>query len=208
MAATLFRTFYINWLEKRFQLSNTNGGELVFTNLNKYESIPFKFIIVQPDSDYITYSVVPIDNLALTVSINDTYDDSTPLASQSSWTKDLTDNSFYGELDLNTSGMNTYMGSAGDVKNPLMSIILSEGTARSVIWLNTIQVKGSILPPTYTSPDPLLRYLTADELDAQYVKFINAPGRQITLTSPLNLKQEIFGVTDGGTSIQTILDVV
>ncbi len=207
MAATLFRTFYINWLEKRLQLSNTNGGELLFPTLNKYESVPFKFIIVQPDPDYLSYSVVPIDNLALTVAINDAYDDSTPLVSQGSWTKDLTDNSFSGELDLNTAGMNTYLGTAGAIMNPYMSIVLSEGTARSVIWQNTIQIKGSVIPPTYTSPDPLLRYLTADEMDAQFVKFINAPGRQLTLTSPGNLKQEVFGVTDGGTSINTILDV-
>lgn len=206
MAATLFRTFTVNWLEKRLQLSPDNGGELNFPALNKYECVPFKFYIVAQDPGQLTWGKLPLDNLSLTVTINDSLDDSTPLVQQTVWAKDLTENSFYGELDLNTALFNTYMGTSAE-KNPMMSIILTEGTARSEIWMSTITVKGSVLTPTYTSPDPLQRYLTADEIEALFVKFVNVAGRELTLTSPGNIKQRILGVTDGGSPIDQIIDV-
>lgn len=204
--ATLFRTFYINWVQKRFQLSDTNGGQLVFPPLNKYEVIPFKFFIVQPDPGQITFSKVPLDNLSLTVTINNTYDDSSPLVQQASWTKDLTEHSFTGELDLNTADFNSYMGSSA-VMTPLLSFLLTEGTARSEILQSIVTINGSLVPPTYTAPNPLQRFYTADEMDALFVKFINAPGRELTLTSPGNLKQRIFGIGDDESRIDVVFDV-
>lgn len=206
MAATLFRTFTVNWLDKRLQLSPENGGELVFPPLNKYECIPLKFFIVAQDVDQLTFGKLPLDNLSLVVTINDAYDDTTPLVQQTSWTKDLAEQSFYGELDLNTALFNAYMGTNA-VMNPKMSIMLTEGTARSEIWQSVITVIGSITPPAYVSPDPLQRYLTADEIEAMFVKYINVAGRQLTLTSPGNVQQRILGVTDGGTPIDQIIPV-
>jgi hypothetical protein len=196
----------VNWLEKRFQLSDTNGGELVIAPFNKYESLPLKFFVVQPDEAGLTWSKVPLDNLSLLVTINDTLDDATPLVSQSSWSKNLTEDSFYGELDLNTAGMNSYM-STDTFKTPYMSIVLTEVTARTVIWQDTIIVKGSLTPPSYTSPDPLARYYTADEMDNTFVKFYNNPGRTITLVSEGNTYEIVHGVTDGGTAVAQILPV-
>lgn len=206
MAATLFRTFTVNWVEKRLQLSPDNGGELNFPALNKYECVPFKFYIVEQDPGQLTWGKLALDNLSLVVTINDTLDDSTPLVQQNTWAKDLTDNSFYGELDLNTALFNAYMAGSASM-TPTMSIILTEGTARSEIWMSTITVKGSVLTPTYVSPDPLQRYLTADEIEALFVKFINVAGRELTLTSPGGIQQRILGVTDGGTPIDQIIPV-
>ncbi len=206
MSATLFRTFYVNWLEKRFQLSDTNGGELVLPPFVKYECIPFKFIIVAPDTDQLSWGKIPVDNLALEVTISQDLDDTTPLAAQTSWSKDITEQSFYGELDLNTALMNAYVGTSEQV-TPRLSIVLKEGTARTTIWQGPIVVNGSITVPTYTSPDPLQRYLTADEIDAQYVRWVNAPGRQLILVSEGNIKSVTHGVTDGGAVITQVESV-
>lgn len=197
----------MNWLEKRLQISNQNGGGLNFPPLAKYECIPFKWIIVATDPDALTYGKIPIDNLSLLVTIADVFDDATPLAQYGAWTKDLTEQSFYGELDLNTPAMNTFLGSSAQTQAKF-SIILTEGTARTEIWQSDITIRGSVVAPAYTSPDPLTRYLSADEIESQFVKFYNAPGRDVTFVSPSNLKaRTIGGVTDGGSFTDTVLDV-
>lgn len=205
--ATLFRTFAINWLEKRLQNSVENGGEMNFPDLQKYECIPFKFYIVETDPDLTHWSKIAIDSLGLKVTISADFDSPTPLAQQTVWTKDTDDRSFYGELDLNTALMNAYMGTS-EYREPYIQMQLTEGTANTVVWQKKIKIKFSLTTPTSVSPDPSKRYLDADEIDATYARYINAAGKTITFTSPGNVQQREIGVTDGAGAIDNFYPVI
>ena len=208
MAATALRTIFPNWVSKKLQVSDLDGGIVTLPPFVKYETVPFKVIIVQPDvtSPFLNkFSRVDVSPLSLKICINDTYDDAAPLACQDTWSKNEDQNWFTGELELNTSAFNTYIDTGAT--SAYLEIELTEGTARSKIYVATIALQNAVGQVSATSPDPVEEYYTKPQTNAQFVQKVMPAGEQLTITSPGNVYQRILCVDDYGNAIDTILPV-
>ncbi len=207
MAATANLRLFVNWYLRSLQISDTNSGIYVLPFIRKYETLPLEIVIVEPDgTQFNRFSRVDISNLSISVAINDTYDDASPLCYQNTFTKDETNNIFKGELALNTGAFNTYLGSA-DSKSAYFEIEMQEGTARSKIYTQLINVYNAVTQTAVTVPSPLDEYLTKAQQSAQFAQKIMPAGEQFTITSPGGLYTRTFGVDDGGAPIDIILPV-
>jgi hypothetical protein len=115
--STVTQNIFVNIAEKRLQKSDLDGGEATIGPLFKYQSVPMTVCLVEESSDTVlpSYERKSVSNLSLRVSLNDTLDDASPLVQQTTWTADSGTNTFTGTLDLNTAGMNSYVGSASSV---------------------------------------------------------------------------------------------
>lgn len=204
MPALVARRLTANWFSKKLQISDVNGGELILPAFNKYETVPLEIIIVEPTQNsrgIDRFSRIDISPISLEVALNDTYDDATPLAFQNTWTKDEEDNVFSGELALNTAALNTWLNS--DSKQAYLEITITEGTARTVVYLGQVTVKNSVLQVGATVPTPVEEYYTKAQADSQFVKKIE----QGQITLQVGSYQRILGVTSDGVPIDQILPV-
>lgn len=205
MAATAARKLFVNWYTKTLQVSDTNGGIFALPPFNKYETIPLEIVIVQPDgSQFNKFSRVDISSLSISVAINDTYDDASPLAYQPTFSKDEDTNTFSGELALNTVAMNAYIGAAS-TKDAFFEIEIQEGTARSKIFLAEIELQNSVTTTATTTPTPIDEFYTKAQSEQQFIKRVMPAGEQITMTSPSGTFQRIIGVSDAGQEIDQVL---
>lgn len=209
MAATVKRRLFVNWFTKSLQVSDRKSGEFVLPPFNKYETVPFEIVIVEPDTEATglnRFARVDISNLSISIAIHSGYDTSSPLAYQNTFTKDETNNVFSGELALNTAAMNAYIG-ANESKTGLLEIEIQEGTARNKIFTGSITLQNAVTQVTATAPTPVDEYLTKAQTSAQFVQKIMPAGELFTITSPSGAYQRIIGVDDGGAAIDQILPV-
>lgn len=135
--------------------------------------------------------------------INDTFDDATPLVEQQSWTKNTANNVFIGELDLNVSAMNTYIGSS-DSKTAYFEIEITESTCRTKIYRATITLKQGVAQPTTTSPDPTNEYYTVAQQKNIFPMFRMRAGEQLTFQSPDGAYERTLGVSNDGQALDII----
>jgi hypothetical protein len=206
--ATAYRNTYLNWVERRLQIGEFNGGEFVFPTFYKYESVPLRVHLLEPNSAALgpdEFSRVDISNLALRVTINNTLDDATPLAEQQTWTQDASQNTFMGVLDLNTAGMTAYIGAAASMPAYVQIAVSETGGVWRVVYQRAITIENSVAQPTTTSPDPTKTYRTAEESDGIYLQPQMRPGIQLVAISPNELFQRVWGVDNNGTAIDQIL---
>jgi len=208
MAATAKPRIFVNWFTKRLQISDRKSGDFVLPAFTKYETIPFEVCIIEPDltsNGIDRFSRVDISNLSLSVTINDTLDDASPLVQQTSWTKNEDDNVFSAELSLNTVAMNAYI--TGTTHTAYLEIEVQEGTARSKIFIGTITLQNAVSQVSSTAPTPLDEYFTKPQVTAQFAQKVLPAGEQFTITSPNGAYQRIFGVDNGGNVIDQVIAV-
>jgi hypothetical protein len=207
--ATATRKLFVNWTTKTLQVSDLNGSPFTLPAFGKYENIPFDVVIVEPDltsPGLLKFSRVPIANLSLAMSLNDTVDDSSPLASQNTFTKNTTANVFSGSLNLNTSGLNTWIGSLVD-GTAYFEIEVTEGSNVQKIYVASVTVKQSVAPTGATTPSPVDDYYTKAQVESQFLKPVSSAGVMHTILSPSGTYQRIIGVDDGGNVIDQVLPV-
>lgn len=207
--ATAKRRLFVNWYTKTLQVSDRVGSPFVLPHFNKYEVVPLEIVIVEPDLEskgILRFSRVDISNLSVSVALNDTYDDAAPLAYQNTFTKDETQNVFTGDLSLSTAALNSWLSSS-EYKDAYFEIEIQEGSNISKVYLSTVRVYQSVSQVGAIVPSPVDEYYTKAQNDQQFLKPISGPGVQHTLTSPGNVYQRIFGVTDDGQPIDQILPV-
>lgn len=203
------RKIFAHWGNKLLQFSDFNGGVITLPPFNKYENVPFEIVIVEDDVTAVgppKFSRVDISPLSMSIALNDTYDVATPLAYQNTFAKDEIFNVFSGSLSLNTSALNTWLGSS-TYKDGIFEIEIQEGSNVSKIYQATVRVNNSVAQVGATVPSPADEYYTKAQADQQFVKPVGDAGRQVTLTSPGNVYQRIFGVDDNGQPIDQILPV-
>jgi len=142
----------------------------------------------------------------LTVSINDTLDDATPLAQQQTWAADSTLNFFEGVLDLNTSALNSFVGATVTGVDAYFQIQIGQtGGQQTTVYQRKILILNSVTQPTTTAPDVLNTYYTAQQSDGLFLKSIGTNGQFITILSPSGNYARTYGVDDGGAPIDIIL---
>ena len=203
------RKLFVNWANKTLQVSDRNGGIVTLPAFNKYEVIPWAIVIVEPDTEAIGlpgFARVDISNLSMSMALNDTYDDATPIAYQNTFDKDESTNTFTGVFSINTAAMATFLGSESS-KLALFEIEIQEGSNINKIYQATVTVKNSVAQVGAVVPSPVDEYFTKAQIEAQFLHHINAAGIQITMTSPSGNYQRILGVDDEGNSVNQILPV-
>lgn len=198
---------YVNLARKALQFSDQSGSAFVLPTFYKYETVPLEITLVEPDPvSQLRYIKPDISNIALSVAINDTLDDGSPLAQQTTWTKDTTARTFTGNLELNTAGFNSFLGSSAE-KAAYFEIELTEGTARWKVIVAGITVKNAVQQPATTAPSPVQEYYTKAQLDQMFAKYLNGAGQTFTLRSPSGTFERIIGIGDDGTPLDQIAAV-
>lgn len=200
-----YRKIWVDWTNKRLLASPTTLGTITLPAFHKYEVVPFQIGIIEPDPDdpIATYNRLSVANMSLRVVINDTLDDAAPLVEQASWTKNTATNVFTGELDLNTAGMNSYIGSS-DTLTGYFEIQIVDNTCRSKIYRALVDLRQGVSQPTTTSPDPQQEYYTKAEMEGLFPRFLRQAGEQDTWTSPDGAYERTIGVSNDGEPIDII----
>lgn len=209
MSASATRKLFVNVQTKALQTSERNGGVSALSTFNKYETVPFEVVLVEPDTDATGFPVfrrLDVSPLSISVAINDTYDDASPMSYQPTFAKDEDTNTFSAELALNTAALNTYLGSA-ESKPAKLEIELQEGTARTKVLTIDVIIQNAVTQVGALVPTPVDEYLTKAQQVAQFVQKIMPASEQLTFTSPNGLYQRIIGVNDDGVPVDQVLPV-
>ena len=201
------RKLFIDWTTKTLIKGLRDQSIYILPTFHKYETVPLEVSIVEPGtSPTAAWSKLDVDNIALTVSMNDTLDDATPFAMLDTWTKDSEQNTLSGDLILNTVAANAFIGSTASV-SAYFEVQMVESSARVKLYRATVTFAQGILQPTSTSPNPSDEYYTKGQTDSLFIKPIMTAGQTITLTSSDGAWQRIIGVNDDGVPIDDIVAV-
>lgn len=203
------RKLFANQATKILQISDLNGGQFVLPAFNKYEVIPLRVVILEPDTAAVglpRFARVDVSNLSLAVALNDTYDDATPLAYQNTFSKDEVTNEFYGNFSLNTAALNTWLGSNSSL-TAYFEIEVQDGTKNQKIYQAQVTVKNSVLQAGAVVPSPVDDYFTKAQNIAQFLRHNNEAGIQAAFMSPDGAYIRIIGCGNGGVPIDQILPV-
>lgn len=201
------RTLWINRITgKRLVNMRSNlNEEPARLPFYKYSTVPLKIYILDqdPDGGPNNFKKLSITGLSLTVTINDTMDDASPMVETAgaSWTADAQDNSFTGVLNINTSALNSWLNST-DGKAAYLQVKYTDADNNLVTVLREqCIVYQSLDQVATTSPNPAKRYLTYDESVGLFMARELSAGECITFKSPDGTKLRTLGVTDEGTAI-------
>jgi hypothetical protein len=107
-------------------------------------------------------------------------------------------------LSLNTAALNSWIGSESS-KAAYFEIAITEGTARSVIYIASITLQNAVTQSGAVVPTPVDEFYTKAQADSQFVRKIE--DGFITVQSPGGTYQRVIGVDDGGAAIDQILPV-
>lgn len=195
------KKIFWNWVSGKIQLSDTSAAEVPsgFWDFYKYSGRPFTIGIIEPCFPFgpNNFARVDITALALSVSISSTLDNATPEAEQTSWTKDTTNMTFSGSLELNTTPMNTYIGSSDSLTGYFQ--IKITGTEGAEPFRRTVNLKQSATKPATTAPDAVKIYPTLDEVLGMCLPRVLGPGESLVLQDGNSQVLRVIGVRLDGT---------
>lgn len=120
------------------------------------------------------YSKVTLTGYSLRVGIGSTPTGSgtdTPAALQTSFTLNGDDTTFSGTLALNTSGINTLIGSASSVA-AVFEIELTSGSEVTTIYQGAITLKADLLETGATVPTPTDEYYTKNQSNQLFAQAV------------------------------------
>lgn len=187
---------------RRAVVGSANAGSVVIPVFYQEDNIALEihFLKSNPAGSAINpYSVVPVAGLVLTVKIG-LLSDGTINASQTVFAADTINQILTGTLNLNTAKtVADFTASVTDIPRTL-EFQLGDGVGT----ITSLQVPVTIKKELIVAGNPVVlptdQYYTQAQMDALFVKFVNAAGKTITLTSPTTGKQRIVGENDDGTA--------
>ena len=161
------------------------------------------------------FTKIPIAGLTLKAGIGPRAGAQALLASQTVWDLafdlDGSGNGYlYADLDLNTTEMNTAIGSE-DRLQTYFELVLNDGGVPRVVWQQPVTIYAVVFGPAGAASLPALAvsYYTAVEADAMFVRWNNdrviSRGKTITLYAPNGTVLRIIGVRNDGSAQDDIL---
>lgn len=168
----------------------------------QYESYVIKYFPVVPSGNTLRpWTQVAVGNLTVKMGIGPITGAEVRLAAQDTWTPVTTaDSASYNNyltatLNLNTTLLNAAL--TGDTLSSYFEIQLGESGVYRVVYQTPITVKATVIDSsgTATLPQAAASYYTKDEIDNGFVKFSNAAGAGVIITSP-NGKQILLRAVD------------
>jgi len=128
----------------------------------------------------------------------------TPAALQDTMVWDAPSQSFKGDLALNTTGIDSLLGS-GAVKTAYFELNLTLLGTRITILQTTFNLKAVVDELNNNVPTPTNQYLTSAEITSQFMPQKGAPGQTFILVSPDGTKSYEFGVDNNGNTFSRLL---
>jgi hypothetical protein len=203
----------------------TGGNPPVLTSLHQGSRLPLRIFPVKPTgliSSGSTYTAISVSDFsAIKIAVGPRAGTGSPYAqagagtsyaftAQTSADADGLSNYFYGELNLNTTELNSAVGTAESIQAYLEVHLAIAGAYRVVyqvpviIAASVIPVSGSVSLPTAAS-----EYLTRDEIFALFVAWDSSAvtanrGRNIILLSPDGASTRELGVDDAKTPVDNL----
>lgn len=133
-----------------------------------------------------------------------------PFAAQTTPDSDGVSGYWSGELNLNTTAMNTEIGSNDTATAWLEIVVVRSGNPR-VILQQQITITAVVLDPSgaVSLPGAATEYFTKDEIRALFVPWdarnrAECSGRRIILTSPAGTATREIGVADDGSGVDNL----
>lgn len=111
-----------------------------------------------------------------------------------------------GTLNLNTSQMNTAVGSNASIST-WVEIILNDSGDKRPVFQAEVTVHASVVDPTgaVSLPESVDQYLTRVEIEAMYCKKVNTDAFDLILRSPGDVWGRQIGVQDDGTPTDNVI---
>lgn len=128
----------------------------------------------------------------------------TPIALQPAVNWDPATQSFKGDLALNTTGVDSFLGTAA-AKSAYFEINLTITGTRITILQTTFNLKAVVDELGSNIPTPTATYLTTAEIVSQFMPLKGAPGQTFQMTSPNGLYTYEFGVDDNGQTFSKLI---
>jgi hypothetical protein len=169
---------------------NDNQTPFRFENIFQGSSIPFKVFLVKPVPGAVGrpfFSQVAIDNVLLRMTVGPRAGAESILAYQDTWTKQTALDTegksgyFYAALDLNTTALNTAIGSS-ETYATYLELQISEGSWRPVAQTSML-VTAVVRDVTGASvlPTPADAYYTKAQIEAMFLKKYADDGDRLVL---------------------------
>lgn len=148
-----------------------------------------------------TYIRVPVSGLTLDIAIGARAGSEAIKARQNVWTA-FNDEYLYATLNLNTTDLNTAVGS-NDVYDTYLEISMTENGNARPVYQESISITSVVIGPAGSSalPAAATEFLTRAQCEAMFVKWVdNLAGNAIELTSLDGTKFRLIGVNNDGSA--------
>jgi hypothetical protein len=207
---------YLDVFNRRLPLTLSNQSAFTgLSNAYQYGKLKFRIYPVRPNGNVTgtLYSVLDLDNLTLKMGIGAKAggEDLLAYTAPGSWSKVYDSGSsgpgyFSGDLDLNTTEMNTAIGSASSVAS-FFEIQLGDSSDYRTAYSAAITVNATVMTGGAASaiPDPADEYYTKSETSGLFVP--RSGSESITLVSPDGTWQRVLGVDNDGNAIDDLIPV-
>jgi len=184
-------------------LVDFEGTAVSIPALFQGDTQPFEISILDPTGQLQNpYAKVDVGSLTLRVSVGQTPTGTaggpTPLALQTTWTWDSTNQQFEGEIALNTAGITSFIGTASE-RTAYFEVKLDDGGELDTVLQLQFTLKAVVDENATEAPALTETFLTFAQSDARYVKFANnTNGATIRLRSPNGTYELELGCNDDG----------
>jgi len=205
---------YLDAFNRRLPLTLTNQAAFTgLANAYQYGKIKFRIYPVRPNGNVTgtLYSVLDLDNLTLKMGIGAKAggEDLLAYTAPGSWSKVYDSGAsgpgyFSGELDLNTTEMNTAIGSASSVSS-FFEIQLGDSSDYRTAYSAAITVNATVMTSGAAAslPTAAAEYYTKEEVAGLFAKLYGS--ETITLQSPDGTRFRTLGVDNDGNAIDDLI---
>jgi hypothetical protein len=194
------KDIFVDLQNERFVVSSTNSASFSWPRIFHTDDLHLaaRFLKANPTGNQQTrpYTLVDISGASLTAKLYNSLG-TTILASQSTWTKDTSNNILSAQLNLNTAAMVAAVGSSASITTQLeLTLLLSDG--QYTVRNDTLTIYRALNSAADPVPVPGQHHLTLEEAIGIFVQFISPAGATITLRSPDGSQERILGVDNDG----------
>lgn len=188
----------VDWLAKEARYWNNKGARLVFPSFFEADIMPMRIQLIEPDTtNSDKWIAVANEDLALYAALT-SEDGATLLADQGTWTKNASDNSFTGTLNLSGSDLNTWLSTSAS-KTALFGLrVTGTGGDITTILKEQVTVKSTITGAAGTGVSPGLTALSLEIARQLFVPKQGEAGGTITLLSQDGTRSTILYTDNDG----------
>jgi hypothetical protein len=204
---------YLDCLEGRLVKGLSNQDEFVFNTVYQGSALQMRVYPVIPTFSGLApfYSKLSLTNLDLQIVLGPRAGADAIKAAQYTWTKQTTNDSdgksgyFYATLDLNTSELETAIGSLDSITYYL-EFRISESAVWRVAHQRQVTVISVVKNPTGAAsiPTPAASYYTAAEIQNLFVRKIGLAGETVIFTSPDGASTRELGCNDDKSGMDNV----
>lgn len=156
---------------------------------------------IKPDGQF-SFIKVPVSGITLDIAIGARAGVEAILARQNVWTAHA-DGYLYATLNLNTTDLNTAIGS-NDALATYFEISMTENGNARPVYQELINITSVVIGPAGSSalPAAASQFYTKEQIDAIFVKFTGNPaGATIELPSPDSAHSRLIGCNNDGSAM-------